>query len=405
MDKVVCFGCGIEGRKLYNLLGKNQIDFFCDNAFRAKSLFGIAVYKPSVEVLKNRKIIITPIDYYVEIKKQLESYSLEENIDFFSTKNYLELIKYKRKKVRVYFIGFWDGFDINNNFFIDILKQRYDVVIEENNPDYVFCSMFGKPYEYLKYDGIRIFYSGENISPDFNYVDYAVGYNRGLEYEDRFCRWFYFLRKRKQVEIDIEKKDKFCNFIYSHERDDDLRRRIFEELSKYKRVDALGVYLKNVSDETVSMSNKVEKTKNYKFSLAIESVTSNDFMTEKIQDAFMAYTIPIYLGGAIEDIYNKEAYIDCRDYPTIEEIVKRIIQIDKDNDLYLEMLRKEMFNKSFDLEKHHQDFADFLFNIFEQDKSAAYRRMKGPQKYVTGVLYKQEEILKSISSFSKDCIK
>jgi len=69
------------------------------------------------------------------------------------------------------------------------------------------------------------------------------------------------------------------------------------------------------------------------------------------------------------------------------------------------MLRKEMFNKSFDLEKHHQDFADFLFNIFEQDKYAAYRRIKGPQKYVTGVLYKQEEILKSISSFSKDCIK
>ena len=85
----------------------------------------------------------------------------------------------ERKTKRIGFIGFAKNFDIYNNEFINVLSRKYNTVIDQTSPEYVFCSMWDG-YEYLKYDGIRIFYSGENVGPDFNYVDYAIGYNRDL---------------------------------------------------------------------------------------------------------------------------------------------------------------------------------------------------------------------------------
>ena len=90
-----------------------------------------------------------------------------------------------REKKRIYFVGFWDGWDMENNMVCSVLKKHYDIVLDANNPDYVFCSVFGVPYQYCSYDGVRIFCSGENYSPDFNVVDYAIGYDN-LTYGDRF---------------------------------------------------------------------------------------------------------------------------------------------------------------------------------------------------------------------------
>ena len=61
--------------------------------------------------------------------------------------------------------------------------------ILSNNPDYLFYSGFG--YEHLKYNCIRIFFTGECITPDFNECDYAIGFDR-LDFGDRYLRFPLF---------------------------------------------------------------------------------------------------------------------------------------------------------------------------------------------------------------------
>lgn len=77
-----------------------------------------------------------------------------------------------KKKIKVKFLDVVG--DPENNFIVDILKERYDVEISEN-PEYLFFESKSKGF--LDYNCIRIFYTPENLVPDFNICDYAMGFN------------------------------------------------------------------------------------------------------------------------------------------------------------------------------------------------------------------------------------
>ena len=66
-----------------------------------------------------------------------------------------------------------------------IVGDDYDTTINSEDPDYIIYSGFGN--DHLKYDCIRIFFTGECITPDFNECDYAIGFDR-LTFGDRYAR-------------------------------------------------------------------------------------------------------------------------------------------------------------------------------------------------------------------------
>ena len=133
----------------------------------------------------------------------------------------------------------------------------------------------------LKPEVIRIFWCGEAVYPDLNLFDYAVCF-------DDFCgdrtmsRTYYFLEEIADIDSIknninfkkiLEQKTKFCNFIYSNPDAHPMRDKIFYTLSKYKKVDSLGVHLKNVDIETSRYLENwreisVDMKKPYKFSIA-----------------------------------------------------------------------------------------------------------------------------------------
>lgn len=41
------------------------------------------------------------------------------------------------KTVKLYFTGFWEDFDNENNLFTRILRKRYDIVIDPVDPDFL----------------------------------------------------------------------------------------------------------------------------------------------------------------------------------------------------------------------------------------------------------------------------
>src|SRR3989344_2414293 len=94
------------------------------------------------------------------------------------------------KKIRIKICNF-DPNDkfLYGYFMLGILKKYYDVELSEY-PEYVFFNE--STYDYLKYGGVRIFYTGENISPNFNLCDYALGYDY-MTFGDRYYRMPLYL--------------------------------------------------------------------------------------------------------------------------------------------------------------------------------------------------------------------
>ena len=88
--------------------------------------------------------------------------------------------------IKLDFCGFWGSFNKKNNLFYNLLSKHFDVEISDN-PDFVICSNRGKPFEYMKYDCVRIMFMGEPISPDFTVFDYVIGFDY-IEFGERYFR-------------------------------------------------------------------------------------------------------------------------------------------------------------------------------------------------------------------------
>ena len=90
----------------------------------------------------------------------------------------------KRRSIKIKFVGYeWDGFNPEELYLYQILKQLYDIELSDE-PDYIICTIFGEKYQYCKFPQVRIMYEGENYAPDFNLVDYAISRYK-IDYADR----------------------------------------------------------------------------------------------------------------------------------------------------------------------------------------------------------------------------
>ncbi len=294
------------------------------------------------------------------------------------------------KKIKIKICEFhFDNEFLKKHFIYKILEKYYDVEFSEK-PDYVFYNE--STYVHLRYDCIRIFYTGENISPNFNICDYAIAFDY-LKFGDRYFRYPLYLMlesneedwaKKMGVGIDISKpeiftqadldsKKEFCSFIYSNYLGDVNRKRMFDTLSTYKKVNAAGSYLNNTGGKKVD--NKLEYETKHKFSIAFENSSRSGYTTEKLRGSITAKTIPIYWGNPdIHLEFNPERFINCHDYSSYEEVVEQIKKIDQDDDLYLTIVNKHAISSSCNFLEIQQDFEKFLQNIFDQPLEHAKRR-------------------------------
>lgn len=279
------------------------------------------------------------------------------------------------KKVKINIVDFFDGFNKENNEFLDVLKQRYEVVIS-NDPDYIIYSGFG--YDHLKFDCIRIFFTGECQTPDFNECDYAIGFDR-LRFGDRYVRiplyntmqyksQYKSLLNRKSINSKDVKERKFCSFVVSNCFANDARAIFYEKLSKYKHVASGGRYKNNIGG---SVKDKKAFLSKYKFNIAFENCSHDGYATEKIMEAFAAGVVPIYYGDPrIAEDFNPKSFVNARDFPSFDAMIERVKEIDNDDELYLSMLNEPIIQGDADV----AELSDFLYSIFDQPLSSAKRR-------------------------------
>lgn len=289
--------------------------------------------------------------------------------------------------VKINYHGFWQNFDKENNLLINALRKNFDVEISDK-PDFLFCSWFtDEPCK--DEECIKIFYSYENRTMNMllNGFHYAVGLKK-VKFSNKNNRYLRHCicpdipsEYRKNLPDSLAGR-KFCNFIYSNTlRGDNVKNRelFCQKLMEYKSVDCPGIALNNTNPigalDTPDWENvKINYQRNYKFSIAFENSIADGYSTEKINHPFMADSIPIYMGNpSIAEDYNPKAFINAADYKNFDEVIERIIELDNNDALYMQMLREPLYLKE---PEYDRQLEEFLFNIVNAGNTKVTRLIK-----------------------------
>lgn len=263
--------------------------------------------------------------------------------------------------------------------------------------DVVFFSLFGQSHWSVPLSAIKIFYTGENICPDFNACDYAFAFEH-LDFGNRYMRLPNYLATKhfRDIMLQMEQLDrstftydmakrKFCAFVVSNSNANGIRRDFFETLSEYKKVDSGGRYLNNVGG---AVKDKIEFCSQHKFTIAFENTKHKGYTTEKIVDAFVAGSVPIYWGDPeVSRVFNPKAFIDLTHCETIAEMVQKVQAIDEDDDAYMQMLRENPFaDTRFMYVEQYTSVINFVANMLNDIQNGVarfYNREFWGSKYIS----------------------
>lgn len=122
-------------------------------------------------------------------------------------------------------------------------------------------------------------------------------------------------------------KSSFCLFVVSNGACE-TRNKMFDELSKYKKVDSCGNHMRNMTcPEGHGSREYLDFIANYKFMICFENTSQPNYLTEKLINAYTSGTIPIYWGCPnISEYVNMDAILYLPPNYT-EEDMKSLIRV------------------------------------------------------------------------------
>jgi hypothetical protein len=275
-------------------------------------------------------------------------------------------------------------------YFTNILEKKYEVVIDNENPDLVFwTNVYSSSEQIDSYtnefakshtdfpNAKKIYCSCEITASHLSIVEtgydhYAIGpeplvhgrylhlpiHNTtaawGLYDESKlFDTPYDWLTEPRDGQKILDEKKHFCGVVQNSVIP--LRVEYFNKLSNYKFVRASGQWITNVPPEEATITHpridgegylsKINFLNDCKFSLQIQSNVLPYLTVEKMIQAYAANTLPIYYGNELilEDGFNPKAFINCHDFNSVDDVVNEIMKIDSDDDLYIKMMSEPIF--------------------------------------------------------------
>ena len=260
-----------------------------------------------------------------------------------------------KTKLKIKFTDFYDGFIWNGHCLYKYLNQYFELELSDT-PDLIIYSCYGT--EFLKYSCPRIFYTAENIRPDFRFCDFAVSFD--YNYNQNHFRLplysVYFtnqnLTKARDAKSLLNKKTSFCSFVVSNATETEERINFFHELSKYKQVASGGKYANNVGGP---VANKRDFIGKYLFNIAFENSSHPGYTTEKIAEPWLEGCIPIYWGDPeITRDINPDCFINMHDYASFDAAIAHIKEVDASPELQTKYLSAPFF-KNNEVPEYLQD--------------------------------------------------
>jgi hypothetical protein len=256
-------------------------------------------------------------------------------------------LRYKpgmKPRIKLAFVDFWKNFDPTDNYFTRLLGRRFEIELTDQ-PEFLIFSVFGKRHRNFRCK--RIFYTGENHRPDFWSCDYAFTFDHlddprhhRLPVYGLFDEPGRLIKQHFNPEQVLARKTRFCNFVYSNPLGRE-RNKFFRMLSKYKPVDSGGRLFNSIGGP---VRDKLAFIRESKFTIAFENEGYPGYTTEKLSEPMLADSLPIYWGNPlVHRDFNTRSFINVHKFPRFEAAIERIIEIDKNDSLYLEYLRNPWF--------------------------------------------------------------
>lgn len=296
--------------------------------------------------------------------------------------------------MKVFINGFWGGFIENTDpnkflFFQKIFELVFNEDITVGNfseSDILFESVFSdKTYMNDKIWRYTIFFNGESQEriiydtfknnryrlskiPEYNIILTGKFTNKSIKTVNTplFISYIYSnnylnLLQNPSPRLLVPQKN-ICAVISNS--NCPKRNYFLDKLQQRVRIDYAGNFRNNTpripgaynSNEILNFYSQ------YKFVICLENTKQETYITEKIINGFLAKTIPIYWGSEnIYDYFNKERFINIPNLSEImiNKVISTIVSIVADDNKYLEMVNKPIFNNN----RLNRDINDIVNDI------------------------------------------
>lgn len=277
----------------------------------------------------------------------------------------------KKKEISIHFADFWPHFNPYDNYFINLLKLKYNVTLNPKNPDLLFHSVdFSGNEDHKKFDNgftKKIFFTGENVEPNFDTSHYSLSFSETLGQNNYrlplwilFIDWFdnkiklerdpsfliphKFLTSKRTSNLLL--KPFFCSFIAS--KPSGARVEFVPKLNDKKKVHCLGRLYSNSFYRAMGRGDEISKInsmKLFRFNIAFESAQSSGYITEKILHSFFAKSVPIYWGAnEVEKEFNINSFINTSNFESYEHCIEHIIEVENNKKNLKEYMESPIFN-------------------------------------------------------------
>lgn len=251
------------------------------------------------------------------------------------------------RPLRVAVSDYSRGFDPETCPWMLALRERFDVrrVALDAGADVLFYSDFGR--EHWGFRGLKAYFTGENMLVDPMQHDFALTSN--IRPDDprhfRLAQFRYAVGDPERLvrpadfdaEAELRAKSGFCSFVVSNPRGSE-RNRIFRMLDSRRGVASGGRHFNNVGGP---VPDKIAFARRFRFSLCFENSSAPGYTTEKLTDAFLACTVPIYWGNPeVARDFNPRAMILAHDFPSLDALAEHVLAVEDDPHRFLGILRE-----------------------------------------------------------------
>lgn len=313
------------------------------------------------------------------------------------------------QKIKINFTDFWPGF-ADNNFLLKTLKEHFPVEISDN-PDFLIYSVYSN--KHLNFRCKKIFYTAENILPDYRFCDYSIGFNYDEE-NSRHLRYplylFYgdindLVKTRTFSKDELEYKNKFCCFVVSNDKPTE-RSTFFKKLNDVKHVDSAGRAMNNMEGGwCIPEGEKYNFLRSYQFNIAFENAASAGYTTEKIFEPMHSLTLPIYWGDPmIGNDFNTKSFIHVRDFKNEQFVVDCILEMQANRDLYVNKINEPfLHNNTVPNHLKVECLLTFFENIF--NNIALTPVSKTTRFVVNSKYYESKKIINGLSAKFRKILK
>jgi alpha(1,3/1,4) fucosyltransferase len=280
-----------------------------------------------------------------------------------------------KPNIKITFRYFWKGFSKESNIFVELLTSY----IKENsvNVNFEFHSVFGKPRRLntLRRNArkviirvknrltctrtILIWYTGENIKPPKGYditlsfestggtnlywplwATYINLYGNSTSKDREYLPTLDVLLERRSIDLTRKKLKGVMLLSDKH----DTRYQLGRRLEDLNMVDTFG------SGFGRPVVSKAELAKKYLFQICFESSLQEGYVTEKVIEAWLAESVPVYRGIERDEYLNGKAFIQCYGLSD-DQIIRQVGELISNPELAKELLEEPILLKPFDFNR------------------------------------------------------